>query len=133
MAEFRRLLVPHDFSKHADGALKVAARLVGRGGKLVVLHVVVPFVPMTDFPPTGVAAAYVDPAELASAARRQLERAVTKALPGKLGAAVEMRVEVGDPHDQILRAGRTMDAIVMSTSGRTGLSHLLIGSVTEKV
>ena len=55
MAEFQRLLVPHDFSKHADGALKVAARLVGRGGKLVVLHVVVPFVPMTDIAPTGVA------------------------------------------------------------------------------
>ena len=54
---------------------------------------------------------------------------MTKALPGKLGATVEMRVEVGDPHDQILRAGKTMDVIVMSTSGRTGLSHLLIGSV----
>jgi nucleotide-binding universal stress UspA family protein len=133
MAEFRRLLVPHDFSKQADGALKVAARLVARGGRLVVLHVVVPYVPVTDIPPAGIAASYVDPKELVAAASAQLERTVAKALPNKIGATVERKVELGDPHDQIIKEGRAMDVIVMATTGRTGLSHLLIGSVAEKV
>jgi nucleotide-binding universal stress UspA family protein len=132
MAEFRRLLVPHDFSTHANGALRLAARLVARGGRLVVLHVVTPFIPPAELP-TGIAAAYVRPQELVAGARRQLERTVAKALPSKGGATVECKVEVGDPYDQIVKAGRTMDAIVMSTTGRTGLSHLLIGSVAEKV
>ena len=45
----------------------------------------------------------------------------------------ETKVEIGDPYQRIIAASRGMDAIVMSTAGRTGLSHLLIGSVTEKV
>ena len=133
MAEFRRLLVPHDFSKHANGALKVAARLVARGGQLVVLHVVVPFVPVTDIPPAGIATSYVSPDELVAAASRQLEQAVAKTLPKKIGATVVCKVEVGDPHDEIIKRGRTADVIVISTSGRTGISRLLIGSVAEKV
>ena len=133
MAEFRRLLVPHDFSKQANGALKVAARLAGRGGKLYVLHVVVPFLPVADVP-TGVAAAsYVNPDELVDGARRQLTRMVAKTLGAHPGVSVECRVELGDPHERIIEAARGKDAIVMSTVGRTGFAHLLIGSVAEKV
>jgi nucleotide-binding universal stress UspA family protein len=47
MTPFRRLLVPHDFSDPANYALRFAADLVPSNGKLVVLHVVVPFVPVT--------------------------------------------------------------------------------------
>jgi universal stress protein A len=132
MIPFRRILVPHDFSDSATGALKVAAKLVPPNGRLVVLHVVVPFVPITDIPPAGVSA-YIAPGELISGAKRQLDRTITKALPGKRGARVDAKVVIGDPYQRIIAAARGMDAIVMSTAGRTGLSHLLIGSVTEKV
>jgi nucleotide-binding universal stress UspA family protein len=45
----------------------------------------------------------------------------------------ECRVLVGDPFLQIMAGSRTNDLVVMTTAGRTGLSHLMIGSVAEKV
>jgi nucleotide-binding universal stress UspA family protein len=132
MTAFRRILIPHDFSEHATRALRAAAKLVAPKGRLVVLHVVVPFTPVTDLPTAGIAA-YVSPDELVTGARRQLERIVKRALPARLGATVETRVVVGDPYQRIIAAARGMDVVVMPTAGRTGLSHLLIGSVAEKV
>jgi nucleotide-binding universal stress UspA family protein len=46
---------------------------------------------------------------------------------------VDAKVVIGDAYQRIIAATRGMDGVVMSTSGRTGLSHLLIGSVAEKV
>ncbi len=40
---------------------------------------------------------------------------------------------VGYPIDAILEAAKDVDLIVMATQGRTGLPHLLIGSVAERV
>lgn len=132
MMPFRRILVPHDFSDHAAAALRTAAQLVSSGGRLLVLHVVVPFTPIADIPPAGIAS-YVSPDVLMSGAVQQLDRMVAKAFRGRTAARVETKVELGDPYQRILDASRGMDLIVMSTAGRTGLSHLLIGSVTEKI
>src|SRR5690242_6349616 len=132
MTPFKRILIPHDFSEPATRALRFAAGLVPPDGRLVVLHVVVPFVPIADLPPAAIGG-YIAPGELVSDAKRQLDRTVTKALAGARGVRVEAKVVIGDPYQAIMRAARGMDAIVMSTAGRTGLSHLLIGSVTEKV
>ena len=132
MSPFRRILVPHDFSDHATSALRFAADLAGRGGRLLVLHVVVPFVPAADFPPAAIGG-YIAPAELLSGARRQLDRAIARAFGAKRSARVESKVVIGDPYQGIMSAARGMDAIVMSTAGRTGLAHLVIGSVAEKV
>lgn len=48
---------------------------------------------------------------------------------------VETHVESGIPHRSILEFTdeNSIDLIVMSTHGRTGLDRILIGSVTEKV
>lgn len=48
---------------------------------------------------------------------------------------VEMVATVGIPHEEIVEQAeqRGVDLIVMSTHGRTGLGHMLIGSVTEQV
>ena len=132
MTDFRRILVPHDFSDHATSALRTATKLVARRGQLIVLHVVAPIVPVTDIPPAGIAS-YISPDELVTAAERQLERMVMKAVPPRFHARVDRKVDIGDPFQRIMEAARRADLIVMSTAGRTGLSHLLIGSVTEKV
>jgi len=44
-------------------------------------------------------------------------------------------VEYGDPFDEIMRYAKFNynDLIVMGTHGRTGLKHVLMGSVAEKV
>ena len=48
---------------------------------------------------------------------------------------VRQKVEIGSPAANILDEGRKegSDLIVMSTHGRTGLSHVLMGSITEQV
>jgi universal stress protein A len=132
MALFRRLLVPHDFSTAATNALRVAAKLLAPRGRILVLHAITPYTPVTDISPAALTT-YMPPQELVASARRGLERVIRKHVPARLRSRVDARVVIGDPYQRILQAARGMDAIVMSTAGRTGLSHLLIGSVVEKV
>ena len=58
-------------------------------------------------------------------------------LQSNIGQTVETQtlVEVGLAAENIIEAAieRAADLIVMATHGRTGLSHALMGSVTEKV
>jgi nucleotide-binding universal stress UspA family protein len=129
---FRKILVPHDFSDHATGALKVAAELAARHrGRLLVLNVVPPISPMTPLQPAP-EVPWVPPMEMVTADRQRLERLVARTV-GRRKVRTVVRVEVGDPFERILHASRGVDSIVMATAGRTGLAHLVIGSVAEKV
>jgi nucleotide-binding universal stress UspA family protein len=125
---FRNILVPHDFSPQATTALRTAAQLAKHhGGRLTVLHLLVPF-----YLPADVPFGMPLPGDLIPEHRRQLERLVGKTL-GRDGPPVTVRVHIGDASQGILRESRGHDCIVMATSGRTGLAHLLIGSVAERV
>jgi nucleotide-binding universal stress UspA family protein len=129
---FRRILVPHDFSDYATGALKVAAELAAPvRGRLIVLHVLTPFYSGPGFP-TQSEIAWLPSVELVRNLRERLEALVARALP-RTRLRIECRVEVGNPLSRILQAARDVDSIVMATLGRTGLSHLMLGSVAEKV
>lgn len=61
---------------------------------------------------------------------------VEKLIHGAFGA-IQPTVHVigGSPHEQIvaLAAKEKIDLIVMATHGRTGIGHLLIGSIAERV
>ena len=128
---FRRVLVPYDFSAPARRALRTAAGLAARTrGRLTVLHVLAPY-PVTGLTPAE-GLPYIAPEDLAVPARERLENDVRKTL-GRRATAVRCRVVVGDPAQEIVVASRAADSIVMATEGRTGLEHLLIGSVAEKV
>jgi len=50
-----------------------------------------------------------------------------------IGVVVKTLVKNGVPANEIIEASKGYDLIVMGTLGLTGLSHLLIGSVAEKV
>jgi universal stress protein A len=133
MALFRRILVPHDFSDHATRALKTAVELAKASrGRIEVLNVVVPFTPVTALPPAE-ATAWIPPIELVNDQKRRLEGLVARVVKGRGRPPVGCRVVVGDAYQRIMAAARGADLIVMATAGRTGLSHLLIGSVAEKV
>ena len=119
MKLFKTILVPHDLSAHARRALKIAADLAGRGGKLIVLSVV---------------NEYANPVfqkQVLARGQRALERAVPARLAN--GPSIELRVEAGDPSRRILQAARGADSIVMCTRGRSGLARQVMGSVAEKV
>jgi nucleotide-binding universal stress UspA family protein len=53
----------------------------------------------------------------------------------KVGVPVETKVATGIPSEDIARVARELpaDLIIMGTHGRAGMSHLLLGSVAEKV
>jgi len=132
VALFRRILVPHDFSEHATRTLTVAAELARlHRGRLLVLHVIAPFHPATALP--GEAALWTTETDLVRRELRALQAVVARAVRGGNAPRVECKVVIGDPFHRILAAARGVDSIVMATAGRTGLSHLLIGSVAEKV
>ncbi len=123
MIRFRRLLVPHDLSVHSDEALGAAAELAGPQGDILVLHAVMPIVP------PGVSYAPID--TLIRGDERYLKRVVADRI-GASGPRTTVKVVVGDPFHRIMENTRDRDAVVMSTRGRTGLAHLVIGSVAEK-
>lgn len=53
----------------------------------------------------------------------------------KVGVAVDPRIVTGTPVEQIVRLAKelSVDLIIMGTHGRTGISHVFLGSVAEKV
>lgn len=129
MKLFRRILVPHDFSTHADRALAVAVDLAREhGGRVSVLHVVTPFQPI-GFRGEPI----VLPGDLVEQVHAQLAARVGRRVRGRGAPRVECRVELGDPVQRIVAAARKADSIVMATAGRTGLARAFIGSIAERV
>jgi universal stress protein A len=130
---FSRILVPHDFSAASAYALKRAVALAAdHRGAIVVQHVIVPFVLSTEIP-VGLAADVIpDAAAFVPQQRRLLEAAVRKTV-GASGVRFTVRVDVGDPVQSILEAAGRATVVVIATRGRSGLGHLLLGSVAERV
>src|SRR5262245_4543810 len=134
MIDLRRILVPTDFSKWSQNALAYGAAFAEKfGAEVYLLHVVQD---LALFIPEAVLAAppMMPPVEqFVAAARAALERVAREAhAPG-----VVLRPEVAEglPFDEIVRLARdrNVDLIVMGTHGHTGLAHVLMGSVAEKV
>ena len=124
---FRRILVPHDFSESADAALDLAVDLAAaQGARLDVLHVLEPFHP----PPEIVT--WLRESQQIEPQLKRLEGLVA-ARVGRRRVTFQCQVVVGYPVNAILEAARDADLIVMATQGRTGIPHLLIGSVAERV
>lgn len=132
MPLFRKILVPHDASEPATHALQIAADLARKNdGRLVILRAIAPFVPFSDLG-SAEGSGWVPPEDVVSLELASLERLVKKVL-SRNPPPLECRVEVGSPYEAIMDASADVDSIVMATHGRTGLDHLLIGSVAEKV
>jgi nucleotide-binding universal stress UspA family protein len=128
----QRFLVPTDFSEYANQALDYAINLAEKlDARLTLLHVIQP-VPMAGVD-MGVTlpSTYLQDleAEIMQSMESQLARVTAAGLEG------EIVVVHGVPFHEILETAKTqkVDLIVMGTHGRTGLQHILLGSVAEKV
>jgi universal stress protein A len=128
----QHFLVPLDFSDYSTQALDYAMELAHKlQARLTLLHV------LQSLPMGGGDMAATLPysymqeldADLNRRLESYLERVTVTGLNG------DMVLVHGSPYQEIVEAAKTrqVDLIIMSTHGRTGLRHVLMGSVAEKV
>ena len=130
----RSILAPTDFSKHAETALRYACGLAETlGASLHLLHVLSDIVPIGPDPML----AAVLPPEYYVESERTSHEALKDLLQPSWGvpASIETSVRWGAPDAVIVEfaAAKAVDLIVIATHGRTGLSHVLLGSVAERI
>jgi universal stress protein A len=129
--EFHQILAPTDFSEYSQQAIQYARELAQKfGATLVLLHVVeLPPYPIEGLPPSQLGGTLLDELE------QQATRDLAQLLPKEAEVKVVRRVVVGIPYRKIVEVAEAekVDLIVMATHGRTGLSHLVVGSVAERV
>lgn len=134
MVTIRSILVPTDFSETAASALRCATGLAETfGSALTLLHVVEDAVAKGLSADVGTPAASRLLEDAVREASVQLDRAL--ACPPLNRTGVDRAVVAGEPFESILRyaTDHRVDLIVIGTNGRTGLAHMLLGSVAERV
>ena len=131
---FSRILVPMDFSAPSDAALDYARGVAMRfDASLHLLHV-------ADDPYPALYSGDVFVPEV-DRLRRQIVSNAAGRLKARLTASdvtdFEATVDaiIGTPAGSIVEyaGGHGIDLIVMGTHGRSGRSHVLMGSITERV
>ena len=134
----KHILVPLDGSELAESSLRYAKQIVAPGGRVTLLSVVdVPEaqyytlyeVPMVTQPESYEKLVH----NVKDSARQYLNAIVDNLFYDQISA--DTITEMGDPASVIVDQAQklSVDAVVMSTHGRTGLSRWLFGSVTQKV
>jgi universal stress protein A len=131
--QFRHMLAPTDFSEFSKQAIVFALELAKKfGAKLSILHVVeLPPYPVEGYVAPSLTATFLDDLE------RQASQELAQVVPEAESAGVEVArlVTVGSPYRKIvdMTEAEQVDLIVMATAGRTGFSHLIMGSIAERV
>jgi nucleotide-binding universal stress UspA family protein len=127
--ELTKILVPTDFSKCSQAAFEFGLQLARDfNAELRLVHVINPHAY-----PFGDKYAALDPAalmrETEDAAHEQM-----RSMAAKAKARYSVQVIHGSPAVEICNvADEDVDLVVISTHGRTGLGHILLGSVAEHV
>jgi universal stress protein A len=128
----QNILVATDFSEGARAGLDMAAQIAREtGAKVTVCHVL-------DPSPLAPVIARPSQAEGEQATERAIHEALTKVIrdhfagvtQAKTALIISQSASEGICH---YAEKENVDLIVVSTHGRTGLAHLLIGSVAEKI
>jgi universal stress protein A len=127
----KQILVPIDFSDCAKKALRYAIPLAKEHEAEITLLYVMP----TDYAVGeygGIDYAALE-AETRATEERELAILAVDEVRGEVPA--DTLVRSGSPAFEIIEAAKALpaDVIVISTHGRTGLKHMLLGSVTEHV
>jgi nucleotide-binding universal stress UspA family protein len=137
MIKLKNILVPTDFSEYSKYALNYAIAFAQNfKARIILIHIT----PEREMDSIRQVSTYLQPGKLEellrrreSEDRRQLEEFIPPEL--KKGMEVETVHKVGMPFLEIIRTAkeRGVDLIVIGTHGRSGLSHMLFGSVAENV
>jgi len=141
MKQTKKILAPTDLSDLSQAGVRVALEMAADRGAEVVVYNVLGY-EETRLVPALEDWAPVDPAviprveEIVADRKVQLRKYLEENFADLLSKVkVRCEVEVGLAYQRIVEKAATerVDLIIMSTHGRTGFLHVLIGSVTEKV
>jgi len=133
LSPFKRIIVPLDGSRFAEGALPYAQMLAGfSGGQIELVRVAVhpsSYVYVSD--PTTLASLYDSDRAHCEAYLQDVAERIQRESSLKISTTV---LE-GPVADALLdhAAAAQADLIVMSTHGRSGMERWLLGSVAERV
>lgn len=130
----KRILVPVDFSKEAENAARVAARIAKKtGSELYLLHMLE--LPTNTIDPTGYTQIIAEPQAIyfMKLAHERFEK--FKSLPFFKGIKLIESVQFHYAFAGIISESKKneIDLIVMGSQGASGLQEMFIGSNTEKV
>lgn len=126
--QWKKLVVPTDFSACSQSALQTAAGLrETSGAEVLLLHVTEPAYEGLRVQTSNLHE------EMRHAAETKLKQLAAETFPDT--SDVRVIIKEGRPADTICRTAveEAADAIIMPTHGHSGLVHVLLGSVTEKV
>lgn len=135
---YKKILLPIDGSdisaQTANSGISFARQI---GAEIVVLNVTQPFSTLVGF--DGVAASYaISDADYEEAARKEAEEYLKPVMDRAETAGVKATSSIVSNYnvaDGVVEAAKDhgCDLIYIATHGRSGLSRLLLGSVTTKV
>jgi nucleotide-binding universal stress UspA family protein len=121
----KKILAPTDFSELSAKGVRYACQTAKEfGAEVVILNVVV-----LDETNT------VSKHEMEQHKQRLAEFVARNTADVDAGLNIRQLVDLGQPYSAIVACAENeqIDLIIMSSHGRTGLSRMLIGSVTDKV
>jgi nucleotide-binding universal stress UspA family protein len=132
--DIKRILAPTDFSAHSEYAVRFACALAERlGAELHLINVLSEIIPAGPDP----LLMPIMPPQFYQENEERAKETLRKLLEPSWGkpAAVTTAVQWGSPVEAIVdyAQDQRIDLIVIATHGRTGLSHVLLGSVAERI
>jgi nucleotide-binding universal stress UspA family protein len=134
MIQLMKILLPTDFSAPSQNAARYAASFAeAYRAQVYLLHVIEGPTPLMMSEEAGLWEE--------NPLHREIERGVAEEMKGALSQNSGKGLEVvpltrhGRPFEEIVGTAREMDVdlIIMGTHGRSGLSHILLGSTAERV
>jgi len=128
--DFKTILCPTDFSEESYRAIEYGLRFAkSADGTLLLAHII--HVPSGDlYRPDGHVLTFDEAKQRTLSLLEELREKRLQNYP-----KYELLVDIGDPHDVLiaLATQRKVDLIVIATHGGSGLQHLVMGSVAEKM